>query len=109
MEWYHVSQNNSGGNFKKVTSDALNGIFATWGSFYKRKFWRYKKPDYLVLAASPEEAIQKLLDFKYGEFYLNGVKNRIDCNCCGNRWENRTDNSFESLKDAVLYFRRCLK
>lgn len=60
--WFEFRQNNSGGSFE-VTSEVCHRVF--------------------IEAANDVAALAKGLDMG---IYLNGVRDGIDCGCCGDRW-----------------------
>lgn len=63
--WYHYRQNNSGGSFDIVPEEGIG-------------------PHLYIEAKHSEQADQLAMDLG---LYFEGVEAGLDCDCCGDRWE----------------------
>ena len=80
MKKFILTQNNSGGTYrypKWTGPDDLGGVFACYD-------WQTEPVDVWVMAESASEA-NKLFQ-RYAGVYFDGVREGIDCPCCGDRW-----------------------
>lgn len=76
MKWFHFSQNNSGGSFV-VTSELCHHLF--------------------IEAANDIAALAKAFDMGV---YLHGVRDGLDCGCCGDRWYEPSEEKFPLFYDG---------
>jgi hypothetical protein len=75
--FYTFSQNNSGGSFE--INDRLN--------------------EYVIIEAKSAAIANKIA--KQIGIYFDGIKKKLDCECCGNRWHRSSES--DATKIPMIY------